>query len=172
MRFTIMLLSHPVRALLLLFSAFLLVWAGPVRPAHSTQTGSASPTASRFAGTWQATFEGKTIIVLKLQGTPAPTSGTIQLAGFQLDIEGNGALMAVTDSQLDSPFPLRNLKSDGKILSFDFVDRDGDDDNFQMELPVDQPAKLQWAGPPANLKAQPIPLTRTVSYAPKSHAPH
>jgi hypothetical protein len=139
----------------------MLIWAASVQPALSTQTGSTSA-AARFTGTWQATFQGKTIIVLKLQGAPEPASGTIQLAGFQLDMEGDGALMAVTDSQLDSPFHLKNLKRDGKTLSFDFVDRDGDDDKFQMELTGDQSARLQWIGLPHNLKAQPIPLTRSL----------
>jgi hypothetical protein len=45
-----------------------------------------------------------------------------------------GTVMVVTDSQLDEPINLKNFKLNGKILSFDFVDGDGDNDKFQMEL--------------------------------------
>jgi hypothetical protein len=87
-------------------------------------------------------------------------SGTIQLAGFQLDFEGDGAVMAVTDDRLDTPIILKNIKQDGKILSFDFVDNDGDTDKFQMELTDTNSAKLQWVGLPGGFKALPIPVTR------------
>jgi len=38
--------------------------------------------------------------------------------------------MVVTDDRLDTPINLKNIKLDGKVLSFDFVDRDGDNDKF------------------------------------------
>ena len=59
-----------------------------------------------FAGTWKAVHEGKTIIVLRLHLDEEPPSGSIRLAGFQLDLEGNGAILTVTDERLDSPIAL------------------------------------------------------------------
>jgi hypothetical protein len=78
--------------------------------------------------------DGKTIIVLQLHSANAGLSGTIRLAGFQFDLEGDGSVLAVTDERLDSPIGLRNIRVEGKILSFDFVDNDGDNDKFQMEV--------------------------------------
>ena len=68
--------------------------------------------------------------------------------------------MAVTDDRLNTPINLANVKQDGTILSFDFVDSDGDNDKFQMELVDTNSAKLQWIGLPSGFKALPIPLTK------------
>jgi hypothetical protein len=38
--------------------------------------------------------------------------------------------MAVTDSTLDAPISLKNIRLEGKTLSFEFVDNDGDTDKF------------------------------------------
>lgn len=42
-------------------------------------------------------------IVLRLHRDKDLLSGTIQLAGFQLDLEGTGELLTITDDQLDPP---------------------------------------------------------------------
>ena len=137
---------------------FFLIAATAVASAHSFR---AAPTSSqRFDGTWKASHSGKTIIVLRLHTEAEHPSGTIQLAGFQLDFEGDGSVMAVTDDRLDTPINLKNIKQDGKILSFDFVDSDGDNDKFQMELIDTNSAKLQWIGLPSGFKALPIAVTK------------
>lgn len=76
--------------------------------------------------------------------------------------------MAVTDQRLDAPIALKNLRKDGKVLSFDFVDHDGDTDKFQMELTGGNSARLLWVGLPNGLKAQAISLARETSASPKS----
>jgi len=113
-----------------------------------------------FAGTWKAVHEGKTIIVLRLHLDEEPPSGSIRLAGFQLDLEGNGAILTVTDERLDSPIALQNIKLQDRTLSFDFVDNDGDRDKFQMQISGTNTATLQWVELPKNLQAQPITITR------------
>lgn len=137
----------------------LTVLASPSQAPHSS--------SQAFSGTWKAVFQGKTIIVLRLQAEGEHPSGTIQLAGFQLDLEGDGSIMTVTDGQLDKPIDLKNIKRDGRTLSFDFVDSDGDTDKFQMELSDNASAKLQWVGLPAGLKAQPIAIARESILSPK-----
>jgi hypothetical protein len=127
----------------------------------------AHPSDRQFVGTWKAIHDGKTIIVLQLQSTNAGLSGTIRLAGFQLDLEGDGSVLVVTDERLDSPIGLRNIKVEGKILSFDFVDHDGDNDKFQMEVTAGGSAKLMWIDLPKGMKAQPIVVTRQPDEAPK-----
>jgi hypothetical protein len=137
---------------------FSLVAATALASAHSFEAAPTLP--QRFDGTWEASHGGKVIIVLRLHSEAERRSGTIQLAGFQLDFEGDGAVMAVTDERLDKPIILKNIKQDLKILSFDFVDSDGDNDRFQMELTDTNSAKLQWVGLPSGFKALPIPITR------------
>jgi len=144
------------------FSAVALaVSAYPWQAPHSSAQG--------FSGTWKAVFQEKTIIVLRLQSEDEHPSGTIQLAGFQLDLEGDGSIMTVTDGQLDKPINLKNIKRDGSTLSFDFVDSDGDTDKFQMELSDNGSAKLQWVGLPTGLKAQPIAIARESAPSPKAN---
>lgn len=114
----------------------------------------------KFEGTWKAVHDGKVFIVVRLHRDKDHLSGTVQLAGFQLDLEGTGELLAITDEQLDSPIDLRDLKLDGKILYFHFVDNDGDDDKWQMELTGTDKASLLWIELPKDLKAKPIPLVK------------
>jgi hypothetical protein len=56
---------------------------------------------------------------------------------------------------------------EGKILSFDFVDNDGDNDKFQMEVTAGGSAKLMWIDLPEGMKAQPIVITQQPDEAPK-----
>ena len=141
-----------------LIMLFFLIAATAVASAHSFHAATTS--SQRFDGTWQASHVGKVIIVLRLHTKAEHPSGTIQLAGFQLDFEGDGSVMAVTDDRLDTPIVLKNIKLDGKNLSFNFVDSDGDNDKFQMELTDTNSATLQWVGLPSGFKALPIPVAR------------
>ena len=127
-------------------------------PAQTSQP--LQPFAKQFAGTWKAEFQRKTTIILRLDASGANPSGTIQLAGFQLDLEGDGAVMAVTDERLDSPIQLRNISAQESVLSFDFVDRDGDTDRFKLELSGRNTASLVWVELPKGMKAQPIAVVR------------
>ena len=78
-----------------------------------------------------------------------------------MDLQGTGALVSVTDEDLDTPIKLQNVKvTDNKTLSFDFVDNDGDDDKWTMELTGIDTANFLWVGLPKGLKAKPIVLTR------------
>jgi len=85
------------------------------------------------AGTWNATYNGKVIVVLRLDAVGDRPPGTLQLGGFQLDLEGDGSILAVTDSTLDAPIRLRSIDLEGKTLSFEFADNDGDTDKFRMK---------------------------------------
>jgi hypothetical protein len=50
--------------------------------------------------------DGKVFIVFRLPRDKDHLSGIIQLAGFQLDLEGTGELLTIPDDQLDSPIDL------------------------------------------------------------------
>jgi len=121
-----------------------------------------------FDGTWKAVHDGKVFMVLRLHMDKDHASGTVQLAGFQLDLEGTGELLSITDERLDSPIDLRDLKMDGKVLHFHFVDNDGDDDKWQMELSGADKANLLWIDLPKDLKAKPIPVNKQPDAAPKA----
>jgi hypothetical protein len=134
--------------------------------AHAVQVGRFSN--QEYEGTWKAVHDGRVFIVLRLHRDKDHLSGTVQLAGFQLDLEGTGELLTVTDDQLDTPIDLRDLKSDGKMLDFHFVDNDGDDDKWQMELTGPDKASLLWIELPKGLKAKPIPLVKQRESDPKA----
>jgi hypothetical protein len=44
-----------------------------------------------FAGTWNANYNGKVIIMLRLDAVGDHPSGTVQLAGFQLALKATAA---------------------------------------------------------------------------------
>jgi beta-lactamase regulating signal transducer with metallopeptidase domain len=119
--------------------------------------------AQQFEGTWKAVHDGKTFILLQLHTENAHPTGTIQMAAFQLDLQGTGALVSVTDEKLGAPISLQNLKLDGKSLSFDFVDSDGDNDKWRMDLTGEDKVNFSWIGLPQELKALPIVLVKQAS---------
>ena len=82
---------------------------------------------------------------------------------MQLDLDGDGAVLAVIDDRLDAPIKLKDVNLNGKILFFDFVVTDGDNDKFQMELTEGNSARLQWIGLPNGMKAQPIAMSRALA---------
>lgn len=125
--------------------------------AYSLQFGQGG---QEFEGTWKAIHEGKSFIVLRFHTENTGTSGTIQMAGFQLDLQGTGLLVKVTEEKLEPPISLQNIKVDGKSLSFNFVDSDGDDDKMRVELTDKSKASILWIDLPAGLKARPIALTK------------
>ena len=126
-------------------------------------------TTQQFDGTWKAVDDGKVFIVLKLGAENGHPSGTIQVAGFELDLQGTGGLLSVTDEELDKPIKLQHIRFNDKILSFDFVDNDGDDDKWTMELTAANQADFLWVGLPKGLKAKPIVLTKETSTKPKAN---
>ncbi len=81
------------RTLSRLVVLFFLITVTALVSARSFQAAPTSP--QRFDGTWEASHAGKVIIVLRLHTEIEHPFGTIQLAGFQLDFEGDGSVMAV-----------------------------------------------------------------------------
>lgn len=55
------------------------------------------------------------------------------MTGFQLDLQGTGRLVDVTDEKLAPPIVLQNIRADGKFLYFEFLDGDGDRDKWEVE---------------------------------------
>jgi len=155
--------GHPLLALL---ASTLFATACLAISAYAAQVGRFS--SLEFEGTWKAVHDGKVFIVVRLHRDKDHLSGTVQLAGFQLDLEGTGELLTITDDQLDPPIDLRDLKLDGKMLHFHFVDNDGDDDKWQMEIIGTDKASLLWIELPKDLKAKPIPLVKQRESDPKA----
>jgi hypothetical protein len=112
-------------------------------------------TTQQFDGTWKAVDDGKVFIVLQLGAENGHPSGTIQLAGFQLDLQGAGSLVSVDVLKLNRLIQFLVGQFKDKILSFDFADNDGDDDKWTMELTEANRADFLWVGLPRGLKASP-----------------
>jgi hypothetical protein len=49
-------------------------------------------TGQKFAGTWKAEHEGKTILVLELRPEQGTLAGTIRMMDFEMDLRGTGAV--------------------------------------------------------------------------------
>ena len=118
-------------------------------------------TGQRFAGTWKAEHEGKTILVLELRPERGTLAGTIRAMDFEMDLQGTGAVEQLRGGPLSEPMPLMKLKLDGEHLLFEFKE-DGDptSTHWRMDLIDASRADLQWIELPSGFKAQSFHLTK------------
>ena len=119
-----------------------------------------------FAGTWTAVYNGTTIMVLELRTENGKLAGGMRVCSFNINTEGGGQVIAVTDKTLVASLPARNFVVSGKSLWFDWKDPDGDEMHWKLELTAAGRGNLHWMQLPDGLKALPIPVTKD---APKSH---
>ena len=90
--------------------------------------GATAETAS-FAGTWEAAFEGKVFLVLKIQAGQK-ISGTLNAGSIRLSEEGE-LIEASPVEDREAPFFF--AKAEGDKLEFDYQDQ-GDDEIMHFEL--------------------------------------
>jgi len=127
--------------------------------AYSFQVGHNS--GQRFAGTWKAEHEGKTILLLEFRSERGTLTGSIRAMDFEMDLQGTGAVKQVRGGPLSEPMPLMNLKLDGDHLLFEFKeDDDPDSTHWRMKLIDANRADLQWIELPAGFKAKPFHLIK------------
>ncbi len=112
-----------VAACLLLFSAL----------------GARAETAS-FTGTWEAAFEGKVFLVLKIQAGQK-ISGTLNAGSIRLSDEGE--LIEATPVE-DREAPFFFAKAEGDKLEFDYQDQDDDEVmHFELKLTGERAGELR-----------------------------
>lgn len=118
-------------------------------------------TGQRFAGTWKAEHEGRTILLLEFRPERGTLTGTIRAMDFEMDLRGTGAVRQLRGGPLSEPMPLMKLRFDGEHLLFEFKeDDDSDSTHWRMDLIDANRADLQWIELPAGLKAKPFHLTK------------
>ena len=121
----------------------------------------ANSTGQRFAGTWRAEHQGKTILLLEFRPERGTLTGTIRAMDFEVDLQGTGAVKQLRGGPLSEPMPLMNLKFDGERLLFEFKeDDDPESTHWRMALIDSNSADLQWIELPSGFKAKPFHLTK------------
>jgi hypothetical protein len=126
---------------------------------------SASPASTEseiraFLGTWTAFHAGTPIIVLTIHAANGTVSGTVQVASYSLS-EATGKVDVVTNPTLSAKSPIDNVKIAGNSVSFKWKDPDGDTDHWRLDITEFNSGKILWLDLPADVKFQPIPVTKT-----------
>jgi beta-lactamase regulating signal transducer with metallopeptidase domain len=115
----------------------------------------------KFAGTWKAEHDGKTILLLEFHTEQGKLTGTIRAMDFEMDLEGTGEVKQLRGGPLSEPMTLTNLKMDGEHLFFDFKeDDDPDSTHWRMDLTHASRADLEWIELPPGFKAKPFHLIK------------
>lgn len=108
-----------------------------------------------FIGTWQAQFQGKTFVTIKLQEQDGKLSGTISHSKIQLDNQGELTSAEAQDGE-DS---FTELKAEGKVLRLISKSADGQNaTQYEIELNGADQAKLSFVSLPSGITA-PKPWT-------------
>ena len=110
----------------------------------------------QFVGKWTARRQALKLLVLELRLENGKLVGDMQTSSFTVDTEGTGEILEITDPNLTKPLPARNFSAQGKSLSFDWTDPDGDEVHWRFDLAETGAGSLHWVQLPNGLKMQPI----------------
>ena len=119
------------------------------------------PAKGPIAGSWTATFEGKTFIRLELKTVNGAISGGLRLGSVQVDPQGNVKRVEV------APLDLRHIYGvtrDGAILKF-FMKEGNDPDQFELRLLENGDADLHFLFTDADRKefaAEGVPIPKPI----------
>jgi hypothetical protein len=125
-----------------------------------SQPGSSSSDVQQFVGEWTAMPEGARLIVLELRLEKGGLAGGMRICSFNLDMEGGGKIVQIVDKTLTESPPARNFKADGKSLSFDWKDPDGDETHWKLETDGADSGSLRWVELPDGRSTESFPVTR------------
>src|SRR5215475_14244250 len=115
---------------------------------------------NQFVGTWSAVHAGTSYFVLDLHEENGTLAGGIRVCSFTMNREGEHADITITNKTLSVSLPVLNVVANGKSLSFDWKDPDGDENHLKFELIAGNSGRLNWHGLPAGAKMPSILLAK------------
>ena|SRR5579884_666607 len=110
----------------------------------------------RFAGVWEARFQGEVFMRLKLQAADT-VSGT--LSGGHIDVNREGDITNASGGGKE--LPISNVTIDGDKMLFDWKEDDDETSKLSFKLTGDGQAELQFLNIPEGAKMKPIRLTKS-----------
>jgi hypothetical protein len=124
---------------------------------YTLPTSAQEDTAKKFAGTWEAQFNGAVFSVLKIQANGKIT-GSLSAGNIEVDIEGNLRSAAATEDE----FPILGARIENDSLIFEWNDDDPNDPplKFELKLMGEQKALLHFLTTPNDAKIKPFALVR------------
>jgi hypothetical protein len=112
--------------------------------------------AKKFAGTWEARFNGDVFWVLKIQSGDKLT-GSMSAVDIGVDKDGNLSSAEAKEEE----FPILRPTIENESLNFEWTDDPGEDPlKFEMKMTGKQEAQLRFVTPPEGLKIKPFTFTR------------
>ena len=108
----------------------------------------------RFAGTWQAKFNGSVFLTIRLE-SGAGISGTVSAGRITVDDQGD--LTEAEASPEGKESDVMHARIEGERLTFE-TDDDGELTKFEMRITGSGKAELRFVGQPVKIK--PIRLDR------------
>ena len=108
----------------------------------------------RFAGTWQAKFNGSVFLTLRLEAG-ARMSGVLSTG--RITVDKDGELTQAEPSPEGKESDIMHARFPAGSLTFEIED-DGEVTKFEMRITAASKAELRFLGQPVKIK--PIPLDR------------
>jgi hypothetical protein len=113
--------------------------------------------AKKFAGTWEARFNGAIFCVLKIQPGEKLT-GSMTSVDIGVDNEGN----LTTAEAKDEAFPILKPAIENDSLTFEWTDDPNEDPlKFEMKLTGNEEAQLRFVTTPEGVKIKPFSFTKS-----------
>jgi hypothetical protein len=114
------------------------------------------PTERKFAGTWEARFNGDVFWVLKIQSGDKLT-GSLSAVDIGIDKDGN---LSSAEAK-EEVFPILRPAIENDSLTFEWTDDPGEDPlKFEMKMTGKQEAQLRFLSAPEGVKIKPFTFTR------------
>jgi hypothetical protein len=110
----------------------------------------------KFAGTWEARFDGTVFCVLKIQSAGKLTGS---MTGVDIGVDNDGNLNSAQAE--DQEFPILKPAIENDTLTFEWTDDPNEPPlKFEMKLTGNQQAQLRFVTTPDNVKIKPFTFTR------------
>jgi hypothetical protein len=110
----------------------------------------------KFAGTWEARFDGTVFCVLKIQSAGKLTGS---MTGVDIGVDNDGNLNSAQAE--DQEFPILKPAIENDTLTFEWSDDPNEPPlKFEMKLTGNQQAQLRFVTTPDNVKIKPFTFTR------------
>jgi hypothetical protein len=112
--------------------------------------------AKKFAGTWEARFNGDVFCVLKIQSGDK-LSGSMSAVDIGVDKDGNLSSAQAKDER----FPILRPSIEDNSLTFEWTDDPQEEPlKFEMKMTGKQEAQLRFVSAPEGIKIKPFTFTR------------
>ena len=135
----------------------LAILLGALAPPVPTGADTAAGEAKKYAGAWEAKFDGTVFSVLKVQADGGSITGSLKAGNVGVDRDGN----LISAEPAEGEYPLIGPRIANGALLFEWTDDSADEPlKFEFRLTSSGTGELKFLTTPGNARIKPFVYAR------------